>query len=471
MNSKKHNSAPFERALEYEIDPVPRSLLESVLSANTDRKRRAAARCASSACIADEQRRSRRTVVVGMGIALYAMLMLALVVLDARQQQLDPLQDPRAGEGQLEVVQPGSHEELKALLAHVRSVRVRNVIVDGRGAGLNTYVELPLTGAASVELPEQDRQRLVAELVNGTVVAGASLAPWAMVEFELAGKRLLRASYDFHSKHSLHFAKLGAKRLPAELADQLRAAVQRSERRAIRAQGIVSGIDALRALPPTIDRVVAFRIAGADLGELRRREHLRHLDIAAIEGPTEDDVFAGLAGRRELRSLVVHPRHIAQLNVKAHAPNVRSLTLDFARRGTLATGANCVICHSTDNPQPRPLRAPLTAVAELRELEHVGLRSAVVPAAFAGLLGELPLLRSVDLSGCDVSMLPPQALARIPALRRLTLTGATGVSLEWMQVLAGIKYLERLDARMLAGVSDQDLAELQESLPNCRIRK
>ena len=82
-------------------------------------------------------------------------------------------------------------------------------------------------------------------------------------------------------------------------------------------------------------------------------------------------------------------------------------------------------------------------------------------------LAGLPLLSSLDLSGCDVRALNLEALSKLSDLRELSLAGCYGMPADELFVLTKFRGLRRLDVRGLVDVATG--VKLAAQLEHCDV--
>jgi hypothetical protein len=86
----------------------------------------------------------------------------------------------------------------------------------------------------------------------------------------------------------------------------------------------------------------------------------------------------------------------------------------------------------------------LQATRRVRHLEILGVN---LDLGLCKILGDLPFLETIDLSGCDLQQLDFSVFRRLSALRRLNLDRCIGLDATDMKSLEGLRNLETIYLR------------------------
>lgn len=105
----------------------------------------------------------------------------------------------------------------------------------------------------------------------------------------------------------------------------------------------------------------------------------------------------------------------------------------------------------------------------MSSLQRLGLRWLVVPPEAAIALAEMPTLETLDLTGADLKDFPAGAITTIPVLGELILQSARGITDEFVNALATIHHLRRLDRRDAPEFGDKRVRQLVKAMPRCEI--
>lgn len=190
-------------------------------------------------------------------------------------------------------------------------------------------------------------------------------------------------------------------------------------------------------------------IRAADLALISGMPKLRALDVSQLE-LTGDDLLK-LSCRNQIEVLLLSAHQVVD---GAWLENFRSLhTLRVISAPTLqrkdVIGRRCAGCHTP--PPPPKLKLPglggLVALQVTRRVRHLEILGVTLDPALCKILGNLPFLETLDLSGCDLQQLDFSVFRRLPALRRLNLDRCIGLEAADLTNLEGLRNLKTIYLR------------------------
>lgn len=463
----------FEAALEHELDPMPPQLRDRTLRASARDQERASRRVANADLLVGRSRPPtqvpRTRLLLAVAVACYALGTIITIAVE----RIPSADATVFGQNPAQEVYPDSSKALLALLSDLQSVHVHARLgpaLDNSDASwefLGETLGEPLA-AESIKLLRTEMQD---ELRDETTPAVITHAPSARVVFQLGGPaRYVTATMDYHSPSMLRVGKAGTFQLSEELAKRLVSAVQIAQHRTLMQRGMVFDAKELQALPANLTSLTYFDVDQDELAATTFSD-LEHVDLASLRADIHNDLFAWLLARPKLASFAARPEQLNanRLRQLGKLGRLRTLALDGRNSAQLATPKSCAKCHKQPSIKPAIPPNRLRGLSQLSSLRRLGMRWLVVPPEAAKALAEMPTLETLDLTGADLKDFPVGAISTIPVLRELILQQTSGITDEFVNALATIHHLRRLDLRDAPEFGDKRVRQLVKALPRCEV--
>jgi hypothetical protein len=345
------------------------------------------------------------------------------------------------------LVVPEDHAGFLAILETVKSVQMRatpasatrmplTLSAASQESLLATFAEdMPVANPScskdteyQIEFQLNDGEYMVARVRDA---AHIDIIGTMVVEFVVGEQRFLRSGLELGEILQPYIQRLGR-------------GVFRRVRSRAEIQNLAASLDAQSETALKLEGIRA-----ADLALISGMPKLVALDVSQLE--LTGNGLLKLSCRDQIQVLLLSARQVVD---GAWLKNFRSLhTLRVISAPALpkkeVMGRRCAGCHKT---QPRPqLKLPdsgaLVGLQATRRVRHLEILGVNLDLGLCKILGDLPFLETIDLSGCDLQQLDFSVFRRLSALRRLNLDRCIGLDATDLKSLEGLRNLETIYLR------------------------